>query len=836
MPVQNTAIKRLLREESFLSNPDSKAALDALLRTDLSVRELRKAFAANKAFWLKAINDLSVTDIPDDPNDVTFFDSTDLPQILQRIGRARTLMSLRSQAVGGHEDLLKEIILAPDENKLRDIIAAGRGAINLFDVPLTSKVSANRNTEMIIADRHKSEIQTEAQYQLLIPKIRAAIAPAPGRDQTAVLTNLTNLLNEIKTPTNDVNFRSLVSALIAPATLERRILDQMTSADVGARIRNEIALEIFKRNIKTVYTSLGVGKRTLLESGTTNFQNNLPVLYQGLNLNDEEANKFKAVLGEYHLKNNHIPNVSTNTLLAIANETSLNQIKPLLYKTPPTKDTYLDHAVTQNNMQDYRETAAIEFLNRRISQITDEATLKALAETRSLSGLKAILENQKLLGMDGTNNAAAREALHSPEALTDLITAAHVRLALTSKSQDFDNLKALAIAPADNTFAQNFLTSFPFQGPVLNRNIDKLDLLTKHFSRGNNLLEAKKQALLSAAQMQFDKLSERELLQFKASKSPDDIKISIARFLGINPATLLNPLFAGLANETNHTNKINGISRKLAAYAHVAHTIAFAKTEALDTNNCKKIVAYINRQDPSGASRDLQQELARHLATLTGLEKQEFSARLAEILVSRQPGADYIPGKNTRDTIAALSQANTIDEFKVHLRDLGITEHDWVNEKTMESVQKAALQGSIAHRLTQLTGAPETAYPALMGVVKNLSLEHQKQMLKPGFLEQLVDRLNSNRSKAELAADIKDRLRCTQNQATKIAEEFTQINLIKSISNAEIAKQLLNMSPLPKIEEAQIKEINNRLNVVAPRTHQYTFTVPPNNDLNTLKA
>ncbi|WP_419419158.1 hypothetical protein ACNVED_11520 [Legionella sp. D16C41] len=802
MPEINAALLNKLRHEDFLKDLTDKAApLDAILAKGhpLDQTKLAQAIDEHKAFWERILGVTAPLTV----------NNTDLATIIKLVGEKRAIIALRMDAhQSSHEVLLKEIIEVNTPDNVRQKISQGGNASLVFGAYLISLVGRNTADQTYVNNTAADEIQLEAQYQLLSLKINQALQPLsnPSLDATTradLVGKLHTLLTHINTPNNG-QFQAAIRALVPSTTsLSDAVLNKMVvNNGVGARIKSDVALKAFNANIKQIYeTNFSRNANTTyatLQKADNAFINDLPLEYQSIAIN--KFKEARAALGNQYLINHYIPSIPQNDLLLkIANAKTKDDLKPLLKGT--SHSDYLDDLLNSaKNIKEYRELAAAELLIRNINNITDEAALKSLADMRKGDALPNILENHTNLGFTGPANIAAREALGNVTMATlgAVVAAAHVRLSIVATKNSPTELTRLkSILTDNNNFNQpNHLVTFPFTSSSINTNAAS-DILTQHFSKAENRTRAKEQALIKFLQLKLadPAIGINRIKQITDENSSENIKKEMLGLLSLTEdSTALDDVFTA-----DDLGNPKGISRQLLAQAYVAHITKAAENELdfSDEDNETDYDTLISHINLAAENEDYG-NTAYALETLSDIEKKDLSTKLTEILVRKRPA-------NKLNELVELSNATSLADFKRILNTkFGITSQDWVNDKTMESVQKAAIEGAITHQIETLTGVKETAYPALKNVIKDLSLKQQREMLNVHFLSQLVDSRD--------AKDISERLHCKADQAQAILQDFKRIDSIKRIYNAEIVKRLLEIDPpIEELDSAKVDILNNEI-------------------------
>ncbi|STX29643.1 interaptin [Legionella beliardensis] len=822
----NVDLLRKLAEPKFLDKQGAQAALDAVLAKDpANLSELRKGFADHKAFWATVFEPaLPLDDIKD--NDSFLNGATTTTALVQSIAHNRAKLGLRTATTA-----VLEGIITADENGVRGKFFNDPATKAIGGAQLVTRLTGKTASQEIIENTAAQDIQIEAQYQLLSKRIKAIqkdqqLNPEPAGKYFADIFQALN-------SGDDANFQAKLNSLNDPADPRLRaypqfspsVVGKMTKANVGARIKNEIALENFRRNIGLIDDFIKnnlddipttLNKDLTKPATLTEFTQGLPPSYRGLTLTAEEAKPFKEILGERYLIEHVIASKDKDGLERLIKTTDLIGLRNALGNV--STDSYLTTAVHQGNAAKLREEAASRLLIERIQEIDDEDALKALRDVRNTSNLEDVLEKHGILNLDGTDNAAIREAFKG-HSLGNVIAAAHVRLSLL-KSNDIAKLKTVITEPSADpmAFAQNFITRFPMQGRALPSGVD-VSILTNYFKNSNNVLQARRQALLSAAKAKFES---REVtadgLDAAIPKKIDEIDKFLAftaKSLGLSLDQIQDLLDS--KEKEQFRGKPELLSRKLVAYAAAAQNIKYYEERNLNNNSdYNEIIADINK---------LHSTPGFYLVPLSDLEKDDLAVRLTAIIIKQNLDSK-------KDELQTLSTANSIQEFKDALTELKITNHTWVNEKTMESVQKAAVQGVISQKIQSITKLNDSAYPALNDFIKTLSLKHHKELLQPDFLNQLLASRDVD--------DIKARLHCKRADAKKILGDFKNIDRINSIQNPAIAAQLLKMPNIPFLTKTQVNAINERLAEKDPAaagasfSRKLQFDGSYNSDLNAL--
>ncbi|STX52290.1 interaptin [Legionella busanensis] len=790
MPV-NVKVVGILKSREFLNNPGSQAALDDLLKRNFgNYTDIRKSFEDNVAFWQPIFGADAVT------GGDTFFNDNGQParnNILKQAAASRAILAVRSlgndpNPIAALEDIVKAS--TPDDVRLKFKKPSGT-LCNKGGDGLALTIDANTNNEDILTNAATKEIQVEAQYQLLEKRIANAIQANPAN----LKTKLKYLLDSIDN-NNAPNFGRGLQDLVSPPPIDPSLLTLMNPSGLGKLIKNQIAIEYFKRDIKSiydVYDRSGTSVSDALKLTTSSeFNDTLPDICQLQDPTDKEINEFRAILGENYLERDFIPSQNLSLLQNIINAKDIPNLRSAITNGLNNEPYVVQAVSTPDHLNKYRELAARQILIRRVKEINDETILDELVKCEDLASLKRTLEKYPNLKLDNE----IRDAF-TIDTVKSIRAAAHVQSSL--RKNDFNALSTAA--KKSGSYAGTFASVFGIKGLTFN---ETKNLLEPYFSNPQIILATQEEALLKAAQVKFfdPNTPTATLNNIVTLPHHSNTKNEVLTVLGINARDLPPSLSAKLDKQTHVTNnKSDRLLYKLHAYAVIAQEIKTLVALNLSdpTNTYRNYTNYIDKITAINDSHSVNPKIK----ALSPLRKNEITSYMVETLVKKNPA-------HKAQEIRKLLTAKTVEEFKTALTTLGIPDtcHSWVNEKTMQGIQEASIQDAITRKLQDLTGVEQAAYPALMKIINGHTgpppvsgLDHkQKQIvLQEGFLERLVASRDPD--------EIKAMLHCKKSEADDIVAQFNRIDLIKKINNAALANQLLSTSTPPLVQE-HIDEIN----------------------------
>ncbi|KTD24497.1 hypothetical protein [Legionella maceachernii] len=723
-----------------------------------------------------------------------------------------------------------EAILDPDptntDNEIRRKLFGDNGVSTFGQPQVTLAVGSwNVANDNIITNQAITRIKAEAERQLLIKKIAAlgdndkpkidALFASIGNQGlfTAAVRDIFGLPAVAPVPPTSTD--NIVNAMQVGSVLTQEI--QWVAAKKGTEqfIKHMPDASVLREAASIVNPPLGnpVDFRTHFRAeACVHYLKNEDILpMQGQFAARYLAAKYANLLGR------------AADLERIAEAVSDVSLKTVIRGNPPggipampevaELGASFDHAITAATLPAIRQAAAKQALKLKIAQCNDEAALTELISVTNDNELKTKLATLNALGYTGKNEF--REALTGSSAadIAEIVAMAQIRKSLAiiptdsaARDNHLNKLKELILDP---NFSAKYLNTFAVGQPNAVQNV-----LTSYFADPAKLNAAREQAVLTYLEHRIAQLSAPDIVNLAgAAGNAGQVINLITPLFRPQPADLsqdgvITPVLTRLITDANR-----GVGLQIRSYAAAEAIARTAKATLIDLSTASPV----SNQNHTHLLDKINNPNSPHLdplitaGTFPVKEKQRVRASLVETLVRNFP-ADRIPplpAAPAPDRLTALAKAADIDKFKDALRDIGVTEHDWVNPKTMEQIQKAAYVQLIkldGEQRLPLGNENNKIHPKLIQLIDQLPLAQQRALLENNkavvSLSQVIDPKEVDRILG--ASDVVD-----DAFVTALIQENKKLANLTGIPNKEVAKILAKIEPALNLSPQQITQISN---------------------------
>ncbi|KTD61504.1 hypothetical protein [Legionella spiritensis] len=775
MAYQNRNLK------SALENPDLEKevgfikALDDILSVDTSdlapnsagSKAFRAAVIANEALWTNLgvgeingktdDNDRFLVSRGDNNGYVWGADPTNDFQALRKLAaEKRVVLGLQSAGT----DYLAEIIKAATPNDVRTKLIKDPEGVSVFG-KLADRPGWNVANEDVITNRAAQAIQLEAQRQLVLKKIAACndIAVLEGLLAAPAPNFATWAEQQLGLPHD-------VASLMVDRSLPGDAIEE-AAAHKGALLKVNDPTFIIDPSIG----GLGPNTYTALNGDEDAIRDHLGDPYTDY-LRDEDVNDVRGALGKRFL-------VERFATLGIGREADLATIAAATNAAAirnalagkAEDGAYLQQAVTDSSVAELRLAAATQALKLKVLQSENTNALDALIQAGSHQDIKRALGRHESLGFSANNEF--QNAFSDKTKVQEIAAIAHIRKSLFTAANPA-HLRELITGPVQTKYTTHFNP-----GPGLTPAVNQF------FTVPEQETLVKEQALIA-------------LIRAKA-RAGDDLSAIVAAGDQNGLQVAVGATLMGGARDADGLigNNINqGLNKIIRAYAMSEHVQRLAT--AFDLNNGPEFaellaeVNNLNFANPAGATALTQ--------SLPVSEQNKLRGDLARILIDRYPATN--PGHAPLAKLTDLAKAKDVAEFKQKLNDIGITNHDWVNEESRKAIQKLA-----GAKLFRIKVAEQDVYGAeirteILNVLDSLPLDKQQAVLaKPEVLTALM--------KATEVDHVRKILGITNPHAGALVNENRRLALIAQIANAKVAETLANMTPPVTLDKNKVKAIND---------------------------
>ncbi len=791
---KNAAFTQALRDPNLSTRPNAIAALNKLLVAgSANIAGFRQAILDHQAVW----NNLgTVTLSAADHNDDTFLREDGAADNVSGAVPNHNLASLRQQAAitrvwftlkDASEAQLSGLITERDNTEFRKKLFGSNGA-SVFGQPPGQVAPWSPAAQDFIPDNVISALKAEAQRQLFLKKIAAL-----GVNDKAKLDAL--LLSAEHD--DQAEFTDAVRDIFGAANL---IADAMPISLLTENV--PVLREVTKKGAELLVK--GMSNDTVLRSTWPMIQapqlafkacfnavpGNISIHY----LDDNDIPTIQAQLGERYLPILYATLLEGDIgdLEAIARSADENALCLTINNTP-VAGAYVAQAVNAATFPVIREAAAKRALILKIARCDNEVVVSELSSISNSNELK-----QKLATFDSSLGYADnlfRDAFTGPS-VADVVAAAHMRknlaFAPTEPRERTTHLNSLKELITGN-FAAKYLSHFAQGQP---REVQ--DAISTHFRDPANVAIAPEQALITYVKLKLtdpalDKASVDRIVQGNFNAIITEVNV----LLGLKGSDLtLVPL-------------IQSVVLRIHELAVAEQEIRTAKEGSIDLSvgmpgdsNLNLLLDKINNFKTSVGIHVTMQAPAFPRA-----EQHRVQAHLVESLVRNLPTSRMRPPQpNVLDEMSTLAKAANPAEFKAALTSIGVTDHDWVDAKTMEQVQKAASAQVIKLGLTKQLQFGSEVHPGLLNLVDKLPLDQQRGLIdKPKALVALSQALDDK----EVRRIVGDSPLVDASLVTALVNENKRLNSIARIANSGVAS-ILAQKPV-NLSEVQIKAINQEI-------------------------
>jgi hypothetical protein len=850
----NESLKTLLLDNNYLNNHQEPnaviAALNAILdagydNSPEATIKFRQALKSHHAFWtplLRGIGAVPINanvDVNDNvnllisegegvaPNYNNFADLTGL------VAYKSAQLSLKQANDNDLEALITQSLDGADNQKIfRQKFFDEQGKSKFLGENIKVK---NWDPQANILDSEALPfLQQEAQRQLLIKKINLstditklnALMEKQGQNEftravreifglapVGPVNNVTDGMQEIPVFNSHVRHAAAKKALLLLVENKQLLTDEHVLASSPGLI-NELDPVVFRNNLEWLGDLANPSAHALHDAPAADYMNLIkgPLGARFIALKAAE-------LGAADIE--FMENIASSSDLTITK--NLLNTKPELQGIGP--DPYTNHAVTDNSLPKIRQAYAAQALKMQIFQCDDVAALDALMQVSNVGDLKRVLSDK--VSLKYTGKTTFHEAFTGTTDLNPIIAYAHIRKCLLTGSSE--HLKALIVNRASANFRAAYHANFsagttPETQTVINR----------YFSDENNVKKARELALLTFAKSELSKQNDDIILNgLITANSSNEVVLNTGFLLGSHAA-----------DDLVNGNYRAGISKELRTYAAIEKIIKDAKAPNQDlsiaTGNVthNALLANINAFTFALPTRANIQALLT-APDFPPKEKQRVEAHLVESLIRNYP-LDRIPAPQppAGNKLTELAKATDLAGFKQQLNEkFGVGNTAWLNEKTMEQVQKNAcvrlieLNQNKALKYTSIQfPLASRAHPKLMKLIFNLPLAKQQALLdNPLALSALAAVENKFVSTTQAAQDKstenKNEIERILGDKNLVSEELIQdaviesenLNRLSGIANPKIASTLAQMDPQVHITAANVDAIN-RLLIPGPYT------------------
>jgi hypothetical protein len=779
---QNQNLLNALNDPNLASTANYQMALDALLAADpANPAAFKEAVSQNQAVW----EALGVDFADSAADDFLFPDGENADYNFQALRKVAAEKRVVHGLKNASQPLLIQIIQSATHAAVRETIAAQSAANSPFG-NFTRVPEWDVDNENIITNQAADTIRKEAKGQLLLQGIEKC--------------NDKNKIDALLLSRDDLTFIAAVKTLfgIEPSraqptleTMERTLL-----ADDVAGIKKTAAKRGFSLYVKGLTDNeikdLGVGS---FQKDNEAFKNGFPNEQSARSLADADIPDAKALLAGRYLKVT-LKNASDGDVLrSIAASADIDQAKGFIHNLSKIEVPYLDLVVTEAALKDIKQTAASQALKLKINQVDDFHTLDLLTEATTHADIQHLLVEKDNLGYQ--NNQPFREAFTEDSAAKEMAAVASVRKHLLSSTNTV-HLQELILV---DVTADDGLSSFLLKYNQLIAPRVASPEERKLLSDPANVTHAKEQALIRLAKIALTHLRETDVARIANQSDQQQLDNSLSNLLG-QPGTIPDVI---------EVNAGESLAKILQAHAAREVTLRATKRIDLSGSNLTEFVDKINDLNSIGDPTDISGaegltqnyeglNVGEAIAVLSEKEKQTFRVDLVKCLVSNYPSSTPV--------LTGLAKAENINSFKSKLTEMGITEHTWVNDDTMKSIQGAACARALSLNFGAISAFGTR--PALQTLLEGLPAEKQQILLaKPRIVRSLMDAPNVEDLQRVLGHDI----HLNETLLTNLAEENKQFALVSRLINADVAKIIGNQIIAREITltSAQVEDINNVL-------------------------
>ncbi|MBA3537330.1 MAG: hypothetical protein H0T84_12110 [Tatlockia sp.] len=840
----NESLRTLLDSNSLDNHPNRDeviAALNAILAAGYDTPEakikFRQAIKEKHTFWsplLEGIGGNAVNAHVDVNENVNFLvaegEGDDDAKLFNNFEALTNIVAYKSAQLSlkkANDNQLTEIIIqsiaGPDGQKsFREKFFQGNGASVLEGENLKVK-NWNPEQDNILSVENLEDLQYGAEQELLIrkinnctdlKKINALLKTASQPDFTAAIKDIFNIPVATANTITDGMLRDQVYSQNVRHTAAKKGLsllvenpqsltdEYVLAASPG--LLNALDPDIFRNNLEWLGDIATPSADALYDAPPADYMNIV-----------------KSTLGARFiaLKATELGIADIEFIENIARSSDLSNTKNLLNSKPDLRgfgpDPYTNYAVTGNSLPNIRQAYATQALNLQIAQCDDVATLDALMQVSNVGDLKRVLsEKDTLKYKDKTN---FHDAFTATADLNLIIANAHIRKNLSTGNPQ--HLKALIAAGTPINFKAAYHANLPAGTPALQAAINT------HFSDNNNVQKARELALITFAKSELQKQNDYTILMgLVNAAAPQAVINNTQALLGSNSAA---DIVAGDPN--------TGVSKELRTFAAVEAVIKNAKepqdlSKANGANAHDDLINNINtftfaQPTPNGIWRLIASNSPE--SVLPTNEKQRIVAHLVESLIRNFPLDRIIPVPQppARDKLTELAKAPDLERFKKQLNEkFNVSNTGWVNEKTMEQVQKSACIRLIELNQSNALKYTSRAHSKLMELISNLPLAKQQALLdNPLALSALAavenkfvkDSAEYDQKFAENKNEIERILGGTNLVSDALikaaVEESENLNPLSGIENYAIASTLAQIDPQVTVKVANVEAINRML-------------------------
>ena len=751
---KNLQIAIALKNPELLTKADNVKALSALVAAGTNLVNFSKALKDNEPFW-KQFDGLDNADFAD-PNDLTE-DGTDdddkLETLFQLAAEKRVLLGLQSAS----EDILKKIIAPASGQPLRAALAADPVATQIGKIHEAPNWDAA--LENFLSDQVTEDFQREAQRLLLASKIKACTA--------ADIKKVDDLLKAI-TDANNGNFVLAAKALgvddISAAKMAHDVVGPLVRAEAAKKSFTVNHVKIFSANYALAGADGKINPYTELNKADKQFIADLPDPYKVIE--EKDAASIKGFLGSQYLYAK-IAQMEHKEALKIAKTTDVGQLRVIL--KGDADDVFLDLAVNEQNIVEFRHLAAVRALKIEIERTSDLSALRALIPARTPQIFQSTLESSPSLGFAGEQGRELRSAFkNNTSPLFWLVPAAHVRLSLlTGDVQELQKLIKDEETP--KLFRDKYYNTFPIDNGIANA-------FEMYLDNPDNRFMLRQQALLAVAKSKFFELEPDVLQEILDAENDGTLRPKMLAVLGINDDSAKD-LIADSNNEL--------VNKELRAYAKIE--LVAKSASGKDFNELRGII------------NTLQEDiLVKNILPIADIGVAQIG--LAVHLLKKCP-ADKVAD------LVKLTQAKNLVEMKAALEELGVKDRAWSFEESIKELREAALPRAIELKIDAASTLGDGARPELLKLFNDFPPEKQQALLANDKLLPAVMNATSAAKFAKML-DIPDSLIAP---GTALRAEYDRIILSSRIQNAAIAKILAGMTSLVLTAD-KVDKINALLN------------------------
>ncbi|MBA2656950.1 MAG: hypothetical protein H0U70_08170 [Tatlockia sp.] len=778
MPI-NEMLSNLLTNNTTLDEhakpAETFAALDAILTAGFEKDEnFRKAIKNHQTYW----SPLLKNDFNSEGQEFLSSDQNDFETLTQLALSKRIELTLNNLSDKQLEDIITSPTGDAELNKtFRQKFFDDQGKNKLGQPNLTLNASSSKKL-LGFLEVNADRLKHQAKRKLLIKKI----------------TQCTDIqvLSLFKQ-----DFPQAVRALFKAGANPHSIADSMPKnllqGDVSRTISKKgLLMEIANKSTAEI---LELSDETLHEEDPHDFRAAFEGSNFAANLDERDINTIKSELGSCFLiaylptlnanRINDLDNIAkSTTALALKNELNL---QPYEYG-----GAFLEQVFQKDStIEKIRNVAAITALKLNIATCNEEATLSALSKANTPTDIILALKKDESLGYKEENKF--HEALKNVN-VKDIAVQAYLRksLALAPQNSDLfkehsDKLKKLLL---NDDFSVGFSREF-----IANAPLTLQSELTNHFNIEQNIIDGRQNALTTFIKLNLSTLDEDALADFVDG---DNI---VALSAKIN-------ILLGLPTE-DHRFESDYANTKLIlnirGYAAAEELIRIARNAiAITPDKHKSLIATINNfKNDTNISELLQSD------ELPIEEKYRVQTHLVESLIKNYPNNDSIKvaPPTVTEKLTQLAKETDVAKFKEALTThFGLTNRDWVTEKTMDQVQKAAVQRLIEPMAAVKFGLAK--HPKLRELLTQLPLITQKALIaKPAVIRALADAQNAG----DIQLILGNKKLASDSLINELISENRNLNQFAKIANAELSRVLAHIEPPIDLSDKNITIINDVL-------------------------